>query len=94
METNNYINDNNPIKDWIDKYVIRTDNIKDRKKTTEIMNLYNEDKNTERQLNSKEMMEFMTYNEFKNIKSKGVKYYTNIKIREIEDDTDTEENNI
>lgn len=95
METSNYINDNNPIKDWIDKYIIRTDNIKDRKKTTEIMNLYNEDKNTERQLNSKEMMEFMTYNEFKNIKSKGVKYYTNLKIREIEeDDTDTEENNI
>jgi P4 family phage/plasmid primase-like protien len=78
-ETSDYIDNNNPIKDWLSINIEVTSNSKDRIKTTELLKLYNEDEATERSLNSKEFLKYMTFNGIESKKIRGFRYYVGVK---------------
>jgi P4 family phage/plasmid primase-like protien len=71
-ETKNYLDENNPLIDWIERRIKKTKGI--REKTTTIHKAYNDDDDIDKHLNSKDMLTYMKYNGFETIKS-GVLYY-------------------
>lgn len=75
--TNDYMDDNNYLKDWLHKYFeITTDFKKDRIKSEDLIKYYKDD--TGFDISSKGLKEGMTLNDIQNIKS-GSMFYTGIK---------------
>jgi P4 family phage/plasmid primase-like protien len=94
-ETKEYLNENNPILDWLDNKVEITNDSKDRIKTSEIHKKYNDDDDIERHLNKTDMCKYMVFNGFEIKKIKGIRYYTGCKFKEnytnVETDDDTDD---
>ena len=78
-ETDNYLEDNNPIKAFLDLYVERTDDKKDKIKTGDFLLKYNHHPDTEKPLSAKDMIKYMTFNDFEICSMKGYKYYKYLK---------------
>jgi P4 family phage/plasmid primase-like protien len=89
-ETIEYINDNNPMKEWLDKNIIITDDEKDMVKTTDIYFLYNNDANNEIKLDSKNIIKMMKFNgiNIRPTKSCGSRVYYKIKFINNDDKKD------
>ena len=83
-ESEDYVNENNPVLSFIQNNLIITNDNNDRIRTSEIFKLYNEDIHTEIKLNQKDMLKYMKFNNIMDIKSKGCKYYIGIKLKETE----------
>ena len=81
LETDKYINENNPLKDWIDINIEITENIKDRISTTELYKIFNEDESIDVRYNNKEMTKYMKYNGFEPVKKGGINYYIFCKLK-------------
>ena len=79
-ETNEYFDDNNPIKEWIEANIIITNNENDKIKTTDVHKMYNDDDDVDTHLNAKDMMTYMKFNGFVTKKSNGTNWYTKCKL--------------
>jgi phage/plasmid-associated DNA primase len=79
-ETNEYFDDNNPIKEWIDANIEITNNENNKIKTTDIHKLYNDD-DVDTHLNSKDMITYMKFNGFETKKSNGTNWYIKCKLK-------------
>jgi phage/plasmid-associated DNA primase len=93
-ETNDYINDNNPLKDWLSKNIEITNNSKDRIKTSTLNNLYNEDDEVEIRYNSKDMIKYMKFNGFEPVKYHNIQYYIKCKLIDKKNEDDIIEHKI
>jgi P4 family phage/plasmid primase-like protien len=82
---NNYIEDNNPVKSWLNKYITITDNKKDRIEAKKILDIYNSTVDKTSVLTSKKFNEMMTFNGFTLLNSNSKRYYTNIIEKSIEE---------
>ena len=82
FETNEYINDNNPAKEWIDKNIIITGDEKDIIKTSDILLYYNNDLNNETKMDSKNMVKIMNFNgiNVRPVRYAGSRVYYKIKL--------------
>ena len=87
-ETTEYLNDNNPVLDWINLNVEQTNNPKDRIKTSDMHKMYNENPLTERHLSATDFCKFMTFNGFVIKKIGGIRYYINCMFKQPENDND------
>jgi P4 family phage/plasmid primase-like protien len=76
-KTTDYIDDNNPIKNWIEsRLIITSNNPCDKIELKLLLNLYNE--NAEKQLDIKEFKKYMEYNSIEYFRSNGKSYFKNI----------------
>jgi P4 family phage/plasmid primase-like protien len=74
-ETKEYIEENNPIINWLQNNITITNNQKDRIKTSDMHRQYNDDEHTERRLSAVEFSKYMKFNGFEYKTIKGYRYY-------------------
>ncbi len=82
---NNYIEDNNPVKSWLNKYITITENKKNRIEAKKLLDIYNSTVDKTGILTSKKFHEMMTFNGFTLLNSNSKRYYTNIIEKTIEE---------
>lgn len=83
IETQEYLDDNNPIKSWIETCLTITSDSKDRIKASELLKEYNSHPDTEIKLSSSKFGNLMAFNKIKKIKTLGQWYYTNVQLKKI-----------
>lgn len=76
--TDDYMDDNNPIKGWLLEHYELTNNPKDKVKTMDVLKRYNESVSPDSRLTSQELAGHMMFNGISIVKS-GVKYFSGIK---------------
>ena len=74
-ETTDYIDDNNPIIDFLKNNVTITNNPKDRIKTSDMHKYYSEHDETTINISSREFSKYMRFNGFVSKKTHGHHYY-------------------
>jgi hypothetical protein len=75
------LDENNPIKTWIDTCLVKSNNSKDRVKASDLLKEYNSHPDTEMKLNSTKFCNLMAFNKMKKIKVGGVYFYTNVLLK-------------
>ena len=73
----NYIEDNNPVKSFLEEFFIITNDDKDRIKTSDFYDLFN--KNYNNKLSDKKVSKDMAFNGFERKIFKGIRYYVGLK---------------
>ena len=92
---NEYIDDNNPLKNFIESNLIKTNNINDKIKISDLYNLYNEKgfKNISSQAKLIDLLKFNKINSSDIYKSNGLMILKNYKIKEEENKDLFDDNN-
>jgi P4 family phage/plasmid primase-like protien len=80
-EVDEYINDNNPLKAYLEKYYDITKKSNDKIKCTELLEHFLANDENERGLNRKTFVDYMISNNFAKKKSDGNYYYVGLKIK-------------
>jgi len=75
-ETKDYIDDNNPIIDFLQNHITITNNSKDKIKTSDLHKYYSEHDDTTIQLSARDFSKYMRFNGFAYKRIKGQRYYT------------------
>ena len=84
--TQDYIDENNALRDYINKYIIVTDNVMDRVKYTELYEHFIRHDNNERNLNKKTLINSLLINKINNkIICHKVVYFAGIKINKFDE---------
>jgi putative DNA primase/helicase len=81
-ETDEYINDNNPLKSYLDTFCIITKKTTDKIKCSELLEHFMNNDDNERALNRKTFADYMVSNNFSKKKSDGNFYYVGLKFKE------------
>ena len=82
-ETNDYINDNNPLKSYLDSHCDITRKITDKIKCSDLFDHFINNDDNERGLNRKTFADFMVSNNFAKKKSDGLFYYVGLKFKNL-----------
>ena len=86
--TKEYFEDNDPTVHWIKNHIERTNNPKDKIKTSLLLDYFIED--TEINLDSKKFISFLKLNKIETKITSGINYGLNIKYIEKDDDEENE----
>ena len=79
-ETNDYIENNNFIFDFINFEIKSSGNYKDRVKASDMFEYYNNSNFKQQSINVSDFRDLMKFNNFEIKKIGGIQYYTNMKI--------------
>ena len=86
-EINDYLDDNNPVKNWLSRCIMITGKDKDRERSSEILQMYNDDPENNVKMTPKTMIEAMRYNGVLTKKNgDGIMVYYGIKKIEIKEE--------